>query len=159
VRFFEVTEPEVKIGRAPDCDLVLADPLASRHHAVLTRNATGYVIQDLNSANGLIINRVRTTSAALAPGDLIEIGKHVLVFEAAVAPLAGAQPTAVPTSSMATLGTHAGPKMATQMLFKPATDIFSSARVDQEGSQTSEMVVSLERELEQHRRRSRILTL
>ena len=43
----------VQIGRSRTCDVQLQDPLVSRVHATITREAFGYIIYDENSTNGL----------------------------------------------------------------------------------------------------------
>jgi len=63
-----------RIGRAPDNDIVVADPAASRHHAELQMAAGACRIVDLDSNNGTYVNGQRVTSAHLADGDLISVG-------------------------------------------------------------------------------------
>ena len=63
-----------RIGRAPDNDIVVADPAASRHHAELQIAAGACRIVDLDSNNGTYVNGRRVTIAYLADGDLISIG-------------------------------------------------------------------------------------
>src|SRR5205823_3951723 len=50
------------IGRSPDNDIVLEDPLASRHHARLDLRGSEIYVTDLGSANG-----TRLDGAAVAP--------------------------------------------------------------------------------------------
>jgi len=64
----------LRIGRAEDNDIVVADPAVSRHHAEL-RNAAGvYHIADLGSNNGTYVNGQRITTAPLSEGDVVVIG-------------------------------------------------------------------------------------
>ena len=42
----------LRIGKAPDNDLVLGDDTVSRHHCELSRAAEGVFVRDLNSTNG-----------------------------------------------------------------------------------------------------------
>ncbi|HEX7862387.1 MAG TPA: FHA domain-containing protein [Verrucomicrobiae bacterium] len=46
----------VVIGRAPDCDVVIQDVKASRRHCQLTRKADGFLLEDLGSRNGTLVN-------------------------------------------------------------------------------------------------------
>lgn len=46
----------VVIGRAPDCDVVIQDLKASRRHAQLTRKVDGFLLEDLGSRNGTLVN-------------------------------------------------------------------------------------------------------
>src|SRR5579863_8587118 len=64
----------LRIGRAADNDLVIADPSVSGHHAEL-RTAGGVSrIVDLGSRNGTFVNEQRVTAAALAEGDVATFG-------------------------------------------------------------------------------------
>ncbi len=50
------------IGRSPDCDVCLAHPMVSRHHALLERLADGRLrLSDLESVNGIFLNGRRLT--------------------------------------------------------------------------------------------------
>ncbi|BBZ37710.1 ATP-binding cassette domain-containing protein [Mycobacterium conspicuum] len=72
-----------RIGRATDNDIVIADVLASRHHAYLaprTSGPLGTEIRDSNSINGTFVNGVRVQSAVLTEGDVVTIGNVDLVF-------------------------------------------------------------------------------
>lgn len=52
--FTEKDKPVVTIGRSPGCDLVIADPLASRKHAKIERQIDKWVLTDFSS-NGTIV--------------------------------------------------------------------------------------------------------
>jgi ABC transport system ATP-binding/permease protein len=67
------------IGRELDNDIVIADLLASRHHAILVPTAQGVQIQDL-SVNGTFVNGQRVKDAILRDGDVVTIGNDDLVF-------------------------------------------------------------------------------
>jgi serine phosphatase RsbU (regulator of sigma subunit) len=62
------------IGREPDSNLFLPNTQVSRHHAVLLRDQDGYVLQDLGSRHGTLINGVRHETARLQSGDRIQLG-------------------------------------------------------------------------------------
>ncbi len=64
------------IGRTPDCDVVIAEEQVSRKHAELAWGAGGFVLRDLESANGSRVNGKRIIEARLRPGDKIEIGSR-----------------------------------------------------------------------------------
>jgi cytochrome P450 / NADPH-cytochrome P450 reductase len=66
--------PTLRLGRAPDNDIVVADPGVSQHHAELRPEAGAYRIVDLDSRNGTFVNEQRVTSARLSEGDLVGIG-------------------------------------------------------------------------------------
>ncbi|WP_329193070.1 MULTISPECIES: FHA domain-containing protein [unclassified Streptomyces] len=65
----------VRIGRAPDNDLVVDDLVVSRHHAELRALPDGtYEIADLASHNGTYLNGVPVDRARVADGDIVGIG-------------------------------------------------------------------------------------
>jgi adenylate cyclase len=70
-----------RIGRSEKNDLVLADDLASRSHAMFQRAADGVYITDCGSSNGTFVNGVRVSSPmVLRSGDQIRIGHKRLTF-------------------------------------------------------------------------------
>ena len=73
-------EPFV-IGRDPMCDLQLATMTASRRHAGIARSTEGWMIRDLDSASGIMIDGRRPRSQAeLRPGMVVQFAKpHAFV--------------------------------------------------------------------------------
>ena len=72
------------IGRsARDAQLALRDGGVSRQHAMVERVAGGWVIVDMASTNGVLLNGVRVTRAAIRAGDRLEIGPFTLSVERA----------------------------------------------------------------------------
>ena len=91
------------LGRSTDCDLILADSQASRHHAELRRAGDHWQIVDVGSANGTFVGGVRlapNVARALGTGEVVLIGstRLRLVDEAPApwpaAPAAQAEPDA-----------------------------------------------------------------
>lgn len=71
----------VVLGRQADCDLVLQDDQASRRHAQVEPGPDGFVLVDLGSTNGTMLNGHRLDGpAALAPGDRILVGDTTVRF-------------------------------------------------------------------------------
>jgi Mg-chelatase subunit ChlD len=71
-----------RIGRAADNEVVLADPQASRYHAVISASASGYVITDQGSANGTLVNGVPIQQPCpLRHGDVVSIGSEQMRFQ------------------------------------------------------------------------------
>jgi hypothetical protein len=77
------------VGRAPECDISVADTKISRRHAEF--DATGPMprVSDLGSRNGLLVNGRKVAGADLSTGDVVTIGDLRIRFEEIV-------PTAVP---------------------------------------------------------------
>src|SRR6185312_14893419 len=72
----QVRTPRLRIGRAPDNDIVVPDLIISRHHAELRETVDGrYEIVDLGGHNGTFVNGQRVTSAVLDDTDIIGIGR------------------------------------------------------------------------------------
>jgi 2-polyprenyl-6-methoxyphenol hydroxylase-like FAD-dependent oxidoreductase len=78
---FPVTDTRTTFGRKGGNSVVLSSLLVSRFHAEILREADDYVLHDLESSNGTLVNGKRVTSQVLQPGDLITIGDETLCFE------------------------------------------------------------------------------
>ena len=83
---FELTRPEVIIGRDPNVDVTFPSPAVSRRHARLTREGEGYMLEDLGSSNGTYLNGERLSERRLLKtGDQIRFGQAItLTYEAPV---------------------------------------------------------------------------
>jgi hypothetical protein len=79
-RVFPLAKERVIIGRLAESDIVLSDPGASRRHAEVRRDHGGYVITDLGSTNGTMVNEATIGERPLEEGDRITIGRTVLEF-------------------------------------------------------------------------------
>ncbi len=77
---FEIVSAETLIGRAPTCDLQLPDESISREHSVVLADGETFMLEDLQSTNGIKVNGKRVRSVELGDGDEIEIGQTRLVF-------------------------------------------------------------------------------
>ena len=70
----------ITIGRHPDNQIVLDDAMVSRHHARLTWQGDGYVVQDLDSANGTWVNGRRIHQPTpLRPGDTLGLSEDIVL--------------------------------------------------------------------------------
>jgi predicted component of type VI protein secretion system len=70
----------ITLGRSSECDLRLPDADTSRRHASIVCEGGRFVLHDLASTNGTLVNGERIESRALAPGDRIEIGANTVTF-------------------------------------------------------------------------------
>ena len=68
------------IGRSNANDLVIIDKEVSRRHAMIDCIGGIYVVEDLNSKNGILVNRKRRPRALLRSGDIITFGQIDVVF-------------------------------------------------------------------------------
>ena len=73
---YDLDESEILIGRNPTTDITLIDEGISREHAIILFDAEhqAFVVEDLQSTNGLKVNGKRVRSATLHDGDEIQIG-------------------------------------------------------------------------------------
>ncbi len=78
---FDLPDGPATVGRAPDCDLVLADPTVSKHHFELRPEGPHVVLVDLGSTNGTRVNDAGVHDRVLMDGDRITVGATVLRFE------------------------------------------------------------------------------
>lgn len=79
---FALAQDITLIGRADDCDVRVIDPLASRHHAQVKRETWRYVLQDLESRNGTLVNGEPVAGEHhLQHGDTIHVATTPLRFE------------------------------------------------------------------------------
>jgi hypothetical protein len=69
---------ELLIGRHHDCDLVLDDPTVSRRHARLLFRDGKWIIHDLHSTNGTLLNDSPLGRSELRAGDYLTLGEQVL---------------------------------------------------------------------------------
>jgi pSer/pThr/pTyr-binding forkhead associated (FHA) protein len=71
-------QPEVMIGRDPNCDLAIIDEALSAHHARLAHHHGQWWLEDLNSTNGTFLNREKlNTPAVVITGDKFKCGNTV----------------------------------------------------------------------------------
>ena len=73
----------VSVGRLSECTIPLNDQNVSRRHAEIRPNRQNYVVVDLGSTNGTMVNGTRIHGeTALSDGDIISFGSTYVRFEA-----------------------------------------------------------------------------
>ena len=78
---------EVILGRALEADVRINDTKVSRQHARINTvfdaetNETSYIITDLASRVGILLNGQKISRETLQNGDKITVGEHILRFE------------------------------------------------------------------------------
>ncbi|HUT32978.1 MAG TPA: FHA domain-containing protein [Planctomycetota bacterium] len=91
---FLVRERITRIGRRRrDNDIALFDTGISNRHAEIRQAPEGYVLVDVGSRNGTILNGERVQHSPVKPGDSIQIGRSIIHVQAPDA-------TTAPTSAM-----------------------------------------------------------
>lgn len=77
----------VVLGRALEADVRINDTKSSRRHATITtvvNTSTGdkeYILKDLGSRNGTLLNGEKISEVMLHNGDKIIVGEHIFRFE------------------------------------------------------------------------------
>jgi Nif-specific regulatory protein len=66
----------------PGCDVQLDDPSVSRRHARISKANQGWLIEDLGSTNGIMVNGASVDREYLTGGEDIELGNVRLRFVA-----------------------------------------------------------------------------
>jgi len=79
-REFVVNRDTFTIGSGSHNDLTIEDSTVSKRHCEIVVEQSGYLIRDLDSTNGTFVQGVRVSSAHLAPGSEIQLGKTRIVF-------------------------------------------------------------------------------
>ena len=82
---FNLIEGTNRIGRAQDNNVVINHPMISAHHAVITKSGEKYVIEDLNSTNGVYINGRRIHKDSFTISDRVTLGIYPINISSAAA--------------------------------------------------------------------------
>jgi len=78
IKTIETDKETITIGRNNNSDIHINNLGVSKEHAKITRENGNYVIEDLNSTNGTLLNNEPVTKAGLSGKDVVTIGKHSL---------------------------------------------------------------------------------
>lgn len=88
------------IGRSSTCDLTLPNGQVSRHHARIFQDPFGrWIVEDLDSRQGVRVEGQRVQARALLPGENIRIGPYCLALLQKTSRRVEADPTARSTST------------------------------------------------------------
>ncbi len=79
-REYRLGPKTVLIGREDQCDITINDSSVSRKHASVERKDGRFILQDLKSTNGTLINGESIDVYVLSHGDKIRIGRTVFQF-------------------------------------------------------------------------------
>lgn len=79
-REFVINKEAFSLGSGRQNDLPIDDSTVSKRHCEIIVDENGYLIRDLDSTNGTIVQGVRVTSAFLHPGAEFQLGKTRIIF-------------------------------------------------------------------------------
>ena len=66
-------------GRSPDNDIILPERTVSGSHAVINKEGDDYMIQDIGSTNGVLLNQKKIKKSKLRSKDKIKLGGAILI--------------------------------------------------------------------------------
>jgi pSer/pThr/pTyr-binding forkhead associated (FHA) protein len=75
-----LNKKQTLLGSDLNCDVCLDHSLVSKEHAMILKSNSEYMIEDLNSQNGITINQKEAHRRKLKNGDIIEIGGFKMKF-------------------------------------------------------------------------------
>ena len=95
--------PLITLGRASECTVPISDRYLSRRHAEIALDDDDWIVRDLGSVNGTMLNGTRLLgSAPLRPGDRINLGDTEIIVDAEEATTSQSHIIALDTDSQAT---------------------------------------------------------
>ncbi len=78
LKTLETDKAEITIGRNENNDIHINNLGVSKKHARIVRQNGIYILEDLKSTNGTVLNNERITKAKLTGSDVVTLGKHTL---------------------------------------------------------------------------------
>ena len=77
---YHIKKLSTTLGRGKDCDLKIEDLTISSHHASITNEGGEFYIKDNESTNGVFVNDLKIDKGIIKNGDIIRLGKAVLMI-------------------------------------------------------------------------------
>ena len=90
---YPITTFPYVMGRGSECDLVLQGKGISRRHAEIIFQSGRFVVNDLESLNGLKVNGYKVSRVILEENDTIKLGEVGLIFQSSNAAAGATTPT------------------------------------------------------------------
>ena len=78
IKTLETDKTEITIGRNENNDIQINNLGASKKHARIFQRNGEYILEDLKSTNGTLLNNKGIITAKLTGNDIVTIGKHQL---------------------------------------------------------------------------------
>ncbi|MEW6457223.1 MAG: FHA domain-containing protein [Acidobacteriota bacterium] len=76
-----LNEQKTVVGRSPDCDITLRGKGVSREHFCIIQENEDFIIEDLESKNGTLVNGKKIKRETLRNNDRIEAGESTIIFK------------------------------------------------------------------------------
>lgn len=77
---YQIVSPRLSVGRDKSSDWVVPHPTISRKHFEIVFKDYVYIIKDLDSSNGVVVNGHKITQTEIRHGDVIQVGELNLTF-------------------------------------------------------------------------------
>ena len=111
-RKFEINKDRTSIGRVAANDIVLEEAAVSSSHCYIARRGDRFVLHDLNSTNGTLLDGERVSEAEISNGQVVTVGslalKLVVEGDAPAEPEGMAQRTQILTPAATTVAIPGG---------------------------------------------------
>ena len=117
-RAVELTDDSVAIGRSRENQVEIDDISSSRRHCRLVCEEDKWVVEDLQSRNGTMVNGILIRRQELNAGDCIEIGKTRIYFER------------IPTEALSTGEGGETLILPTDYFMEPLTEVTEASQVE-----------------------------
>ena len=117
-RSIELDGSSIAIGRSRENQIEIDDISSSRRHCRLFHQDGSWLVEDLQSRNGTLVNGILVRKQELGPGDCIEIGKTRIYFER------------IPTRELHTGGGGETLLLPTDYFMEPLTEVSEESQVE-----------------------------
>ncbi len=107
---FDLTGPEITVGRVEDNKIQIEHASISGHHALLKLDALDYVIKDLESTNGSRINGEKILEQKLRRNDVLRLGNIELLYDSEHSPPGQPMPSPSERVKLAECATRGRPE-------------------------------------------------
>ena len=108
-KIFDLTSPEIPVGRLEDNKIQIEHASISGHHAVLRLDGQDYAIKDLDSTNGTRINGEKVTEQKLRRNDILRLGNIELLYDSEHSPPGRPMPSLSERVNLGECSTHGRP--------------------------------------------------
>ena len=106
---FELSGPEITVGRVDDNKVQVEHASVSGHHAILRLDGLDYFIKDLDSTNGTRINGEKIVEQKLRRNDILRLGNIELLYDSEHSPPGQPMPSLSERVNLAECNTQGRP--------------------------------------------------
>ncbi|HEY0255928.1 MAG TPA: FHA domain-containing protein [Candidatus Methylacidiphilales bacterium] len=106
---FDLSTPEITVGRLPDNQISIEHASISGHHATFKLNGLDYILQDLESTNGTRVNGEKISQQGLRRNDIVRFGNIEMLYDSEHSPPGQPMPTPSERVNLAECAAHGRP--------------------------------------------------